>query len=101
MNHDRCLASHAAKGALGVSLAALLLAWPPACSWIVAVYLLLWAADQLRLSFREIEHADGIRGGVGVPARRFTEAEVVRVDDSRQPAAGPGGVPARPGSPLV
>ena len=97
----RYFSTHAGRGVLGVSLAALLLAWPPACSWIVAVYLLLWAADHLRISFREIEHVDDIRGGMGVPARRFTEAEIVRVGDPRQPADRPGGVPARPGPPLV
>ena len=60
----RYFSTHAGRGVLGVGLAALLLAWPPACSWVVAVYLLFWAADQLRISFREIEHAEGFCAAV-------------------------------------
>lgn len=50
--------SHAGKGTLGVAVSALLLAWPPACAWILAALLLGWSSTHLRAAFEEIEGED-------------------------------------------
>jgi len=88
MNHYRCLASHAGKGAFGVCVAALLLAWPPAGAWIMAVCLIGWSVSHLMASFRELEHAgDSQAGGhMAMPSRQLADAS--------------GGVPAGVGPPL-
>ena len=89
MNHYRCLASHAGKGAFGVCVAALLLAWPPAGAWIMAVCLIGWSVSHLKASFRELEHAEDSQasGHMAMPSRQLADAS--------------GGVPAGAGPPLV
>ncbi len=49
------LLSHAGKCTAGVCLADLLIAGPPALSWIVAGYLLYWAVGHLRQAFRLLD----------------------------------------------
>ena len=51
----RFLLSHPGKMVAGVCLADLLIAWPPALSWIVAGYLLYWAMGHFRQSFRSLD----------------------------------------------
>ena len=49
------LNSNAGKGTVGVYLAGLLLAWPPALSWLVAAVMLAFAIRQFRESFRQLD----------------------------------------------
>lgn len=46
---------HAGKATMGVSIAALLLAWPPAISWLTAAALLWWSVRHLQAAFRALE----------------------------------------------
>jgi hypothetical protein len=55
------LHTHAGKGTVGITLAALLLAWPPALSWMVAAAAIVFAAGQFRRSFERIDASCGIR----------------------------------------
>ncbi len=56
----RFLSSHAGRGTAGVLLAVLLLGWPPACAYILAVFLLAWATGQFKQAIREAEDAEAI-----------------------------------------
>ena len=47
--------SHAGNGLVGISAAALLLAWPPALPWIAAAALLQFGVRHLVLAFNEVE----------------------------------------------
>jgi len=58
--------SHAGNGILGSMLGVLLIAWPPACSWIIAVLFLGWAASEFKASFAEVERAEAERHGGGL-----------------------------------
>jgi hypothetical protein len=55
----RYLATHPGKAVIGVTLADLLFAWPDALSWMVAAYLLVWAAGHLRQAFRALDAEPG------------------------------------------
>ena len=56
----------AGKAVFGVFLSALLLAWPPALSWLVAAVSLVFAVQHLRESFRRLDaDAAGDDGGPG------------------------------------
>jgi hypothetical protein len=81
--------SHSGKGVLGVCLAALLLAWPPACSWITAGLLLGWAASHLNSAFEGLSDEEAAQLGYPV-------AEV-----PQQLAGDAGGIPVAVGSLLV
>jgi hypothetical protein len=72
------LASHAGNGILGVVIGALLIAWPPACSWILAVLFLGWAASEFRASLAEVDRAEaeGEGRGVGLPTGQRGDAAV-------------------------
>jgi hypothetical protein len=76
MNLYRCLASHSGKGVFGVCVAALLLAWPPAGAWIMAVCLLGWSVSHLKASFRELEHAEDSQAGgrMAMPSGQLADA---------------------------
>jgi hypothetical protein len=47
--------SPAGVGTIAVYAAGLLLAWPPALSWLVAVVMLVFAIGQFRESFRRLD----------------------------------------------
>jgi hypothetical protein len=68
--------SHACMGTVGVCFAVLLIAWPPALSWLTAGCLLCWAASQLRESFRLVD-ADSPASGDAVRLRHREPAGTV------------------------
>jgi hypothetical protein len=55
MSVTEFLNSPSGKGTVGVVLAAVLFAWPPALSWVVAVVALLFGCWHLREAFRRLE----------------------------------------------
>jgi hypothetical protein len=64
----RFFKTHAGRGTIGVYLAALLIAWPPALSWMAAACVLWWAARHLRQSFRVADESQPSPGSVPVRA---------------------------------
>jgi hypothetical protein len=64
----RFFKTHAGRGTLGVYLAALLIAWPPALSWMAATRVLWWAARHLRQSFRLAGESQPSTGSAAVRA---------------------------------
>jgi hypothetical protein len=55
MSLNGFLSTHSGKATVAVALATLLIAWPPAVSWLTAAALIWWAARHLRLAFRASE----------------------------------------------
>lgn len=49
--------SHAGRGVIGVTSAALCLAWPPAASWVLAAVFLGWGCSHLKAAFRRLDLA--------------------------------------------
>ena len=74
--------SHAGKATAAVYAAGLLLAWPPALSWLVAVALLIFAIERFRDSFR-LDAAERSR------ARRMEQTSTELVRNGRVPARQP------------
>jgi len=80
------IATRSARGIAGICIGLLLIVWPPACSWLLAVFLLVWGAEQLKEAFLELEFAQNQSDRVALPPGQCPELT--------------GGDPALPGSPL-
>jgi hypothetical protein len=80
------LQTSAGKGTVCVCLVALLLAWPPAGSWLMAVIALILASEHLRDSFRKLDAEEAAARKAAKAA--MAEAEAAALKASTLPPLG-------------
>lgn len=83
MGNNNFLASHAGLGTAGVLLACLLFAWPPACSYLLSVAILVWACHHLRRACDALEHDQIEADGMALPPSEQPELSGLDADSVR------------------